>query len=111
MSQALRQVAKKLIRLARLNLTQLKQALKSTTRNIIKALSEIAFNIKAGVAKVTNKIKNSRIIKALADKDIHLTVKRKILKSPAAGVIVLAILKAVLNHLLCLHGSPHGFSS
>ena len=57
MSANLKRSATRLLKFSKLKKADAKKFLKSVSRNIINALSEIAFNIREGVVNVATKIK------------------------------------------------------
>jgi len=69
----------------------------------VHALSEIAHNVKEGVVSIAQKVKNSKIVKILADKKAKLKEKKKVLCTTLAPIVVQVILTAVVEvlKLLC----------
>jgi hypothetical protein len=100
MSQNLRKIAGKLVTLSKLSNREVRKILKQGKRNLVNGLSEIAHNIRRGAVLVSEKIKNSKIVKGLADKKVNLKSKRKLLCSVLAPLVVKAIITAVLA-ILC----------
>jgi hypothetical protein len=100
MSQNLRKIAGKLVALSKLNNSEVKRILKQGKLNLVKGLSEIAHNIRRGVVSVSEKLKNSKIVRGLADKKASLKSKKILLSSVLAPIIVKAIITAV-SVLLC----------
>jgi hypothetical protein len=100
MSHNLRKIAGKLVTLSKLGKSEIGKILKTGKRNLVIGLSEIAHNIRRGVVSVSVKIRNSKIVKGLADKKVSLKSKRKLLASVLAPLVVKAIITAVLA-ILC----------
>lgn len=95
MSENLRKQLKKLIKLSKAKITDIRKSIKKSNRNFIRALSEIAYNVKQGVL-TCKKYSRSRVIATLADKNKPYTLKQKVLRSfSAAEVIKTLILSAI----------------
>ena len=99
MSANLKRSAARLLKFAKLKKTDAKKFLKSVSRNIINALSEIAFNIREGVVNVSTRIKNSKLVKALAEKRLPLKNKYRLLCAAVAPVVVQSIVASVIKIL------------
>ena len=91
MSSNLKRSAARLLKFVKLKKADAKKFLKSVSRNIINALSEIAFNIRQGVVNVSTRIKNSKLVRALAEKRLPLKNKYRLLCAAVAPVIVQSI--------------------
>ena len=105
MSANLKRCATRLLKFAKLKKADAKKFLKSVSRNIINALSEIAFNIRQGVVNVATKIKNSKLVKTLAEKRLSHKVKYNLICAAAAPIIVQALVSSVIAILGALkHG-------
>ena len=96
MSANLKRSAARLLKFAKLKKADAKKFLKSVSRNIINALSEIAFNIREGVVNVATNIKNSKLVKALAEKRLPLKNKYRLLCTAVAPIIVQSVVASVI---------------
>ena len=88
MSDNLRKLATKLLRLAKLPKKEVCAILKTAPRKLIYVLSEIAYNVKEGLLKVSARLKSSKLVKILSDKKTKLNVKQKALRTIAAPLAV-----------------------
>ena len=102
MSDNLKKCAKRLIKFTKLRKTEAKKFLKSISRDVINALSEIAHNIREGFGTVATKIKNSKLVKTLSQKSVPLQFKYQLLCAAAAPIIVQAIVSSVIAVLHAL---------
>ena len=96
MSANLKRCAKKLIKFLKLKTADARRFLKSVTRNIINALSEIALNIREGVVNVSTRIKESKLVKTLAQKRAPLGTKYRLLCAALSPTIVKGLVTAAL---------------
>lgn len=94
MSENLRKYVKKLLALSRSKLTEIRKQLKKAPRNLIKAISEIAYNITEGVIQ-SKKLSKDKIVKSLSNKKTTLQQKQKSLKATAAAATIKGIILAV----------------
>ena len=99
MSANLKRSAVRLLKFVKLKKADAKKFLKTVSRNIINALSEIAFNIREGVVNVSTRIKNSKLVRALAEKRLPLKNKYRLLCAAVARVIVQSIVASVIEIL------------
>ena len=96
MSANLKRCASYLIKLLKLKTAEARKFLKLVTRNIINALSEIALNIREGVVNVSTRIKESKLVKTLAQKRAPLRTKYRLLCAALSPAIVKGLVTAVL---------------
>ena len=94
MSENLRKCVKKLLALSRSKLTDIRKHLKKAPRNLIKAVSEIAYNITEGVIQ-SKKLSKDKIVKLLSNKKTTLQQKQKLLRATAAAATIKGIILAV----------------
>jgi len=106
MSKNLRNLASRLVRLAKRKTADIKVILKTAPQNLVRALGEIARNAKRGTFNLPKKLKNNNLINKLACKKTTIEVKRKFLKAKGADLVVKGLLASVLVVLLYLTG--HG---
>ena len=102
MSGNLKSCASRLIKFLKLSRKDAKKFLKAASARIIKALSEIAFNVREGTVNVSNRVKNSQLVKGLALKSVSLKTKYKLLCAAAAPVIIQALVSSVVAVLEAL---------
>ncbi len=102
MSANLKRCAKSLIRFTNFKKSDARKFLKSVSGNIINALSEIAHNVREGTVEVATRIKNSKLVKTLAQKRIPLQQKYRLLCAAAATVVIKAIVASVIGVLAAL---------
>ena len=102
MSDKLKKCAAKLIKLAGLPKRDIKPILKTASRRLVDVLSEIAYNVKNGAVSVTDKIKNSKVVKILGNKLSNLKTKKTVLCTAAAPIVVQIILTACIEILKAL---------
>ena len=102
MSTNLSKCAKKLILFTRLKKREARKFLQAANASIINALSEIAYNVREGVVKVSNRLKNSKLVKVLSQKTTPLKIKYQLLCAAAAPIIAQALVSAVLAILEAL---------
>ena len=102
MSQNLQTNAKRLIALTKLKTREVKTVLKNANASFINALSEIALNVREGTVKASNKLKNTKLVKALSQKTTPLKIKYQLICAAAAPIIVQALVSSVLAVLQVL---------
>ena len=96
MSANLKRSATRLLKFRKLGKVDAKKFLKLVSRNIINALSEIALNIREGVVKVSTRIKNSKLVKTLAERQAPLNLKYRLLCAAVAPIIVQSLVSSVV---------------
>lgn len=101
MSENLRRQLKKLIRLSKSKITDIRRVVKKASKNLVRALSEIAYNITQGVVPCKKYSKN-KVVVTLADANKPLTVKQRILKTFPAAEIIKTIIISVIPILVKL---------
>jgi len=102
MSTELRKVAGKLIKLASLPHQDIKKILKTASKRLVHVLSEISLNAREGVVAVSDKVKNSKIIRLLADKKRKLKDKKKVLCAVGAPIVIKIAITACIEILRAL---------
>ena len=102
MSDNLKRCAARLLQFATLGRTEARRALQSVTRDIINALSEIAYNLREGAARASDRLKNSKLVKTLSQKGVPLKTKFKLLCTATAPVVVQALVSSVKTILEAL---------
>ena len=94
MSENLRKLASKLLKLLKLRASEVRLILRTAPKRLVNVLAEIAYNAREGVLKVSAKFRNSKLITTLADKKAKYKVKQQILRKAAAALTVKTLLKA-----------------
>ena len=102
MSANLKICAKRLLKFVDLKKSDAKKFLKAANSRLIQALSEIAFNIREGVVKVSNRVKNSQIVKGLSLKTVPLKTKCRLLCTVSAPLVIQALIASVVAVLRSL---------
>ena len=99
MTDNLKRNVSHLLKFVKLKKRESKKALKSASASFINALSEIALNARDGVVKVAKRVQNSKLVKALARKDIPLKQKYRLLCAAAAPAIIHSLVSCVIGIL------------
>jgi hypothetical protein len=94
MSQVLRKQVKQLLKLSQAKAGEVEKLLHKATQALVKALSEIAYNITEGVVK--SRLAKNNIVKILASKKRTPLTKLKTLKKSTAVKVIKGIVLAVV---------------
>lgn len=105
MSEALKKESKKLLALAKGSLKDIRKYLKKASRNTVRALSEISYNIVEKVVSTKNLFKE-KLVQLLAGRKSTYTQKQKRLRGVKAARVVKEIIITIVPILTSLvkHG-------